>query len=86
MALTERERALVDFERTWWLEGRTKTEVVRTRLAVSLARYNQMLAELVAMPEAEDYDPLVVRRVRRAKDRRRWAMMGSRPAGWHRPR
>lgn len=86
MALCERDRTVLDIERTWWLEGRTKTEVVRTRLALSLARYNQLLAELVALPEAEDYDPLVVRRVRRAKDRRRWAMMGARPADWHRPR
>lgn len=80
MTLRERDRVVLDIERTWWLDGRTKTEVVRERLCVSLSRYNQLLGDLVINVEAEDYDPLVVRRVRRARDRRRWAMMGVRPA------
>lgn len=81
MALCERDRDLLDTERTWWLDGRSKTEVVRSRLRVSLSRYNQMLMGLLANKEAEDYDPLTVRRLRRARERRRWAMMGVRPAG-----
>ena len=81
MALCERDRAVLEIERTWWLDGRSKAEVVRERLRVSLSRYNQLLGELATNTEAEDYDPLVVRRIRRARERRRWAMMGVRPAG-----
>lgn len=80
MALCERDRVVLDIERTWWLDGRSKTEVVRARLAVSLSRYNQLLSELLTSGEAEAYDPLVVRRLRRAKARRRWATMGVQPA------
>ncbi len=86
MALGERDRAVIDVERTWWLDGRTKAEVVRARLALSMSRYNELLAHLVAGSEAEDYDPLVVRRVRRAKDRRRWALSGTGPLGGRRHR
>ncbi len=80
MALCERDRAILDLERSWWLEGLCKTDVVKGRLRMSLSRYNQLLGELVTNTEAEAYDPLVVRRLRRARDRRRWAMMGVRPA------
>ncbi len=80
MALRERDRVVLDIERSWWLDGRSKTDIVKARLRVSLSRYNQLLAELVTNKEAEAYDPLVVRRLRRAKDRRRWAMMGASPA------
>ncbi len=86
MALCERDRVILDIERTWWLDGRSKTEVVRARLRFSLSRYNQLLGELVANKEAEACDPLVVRRLRRAKDRRRWAMMGAPPADGRYPR
>ncbi|MGC8627588.1 MAG: DUF3263 domain-containing protein [Acidimicrobiales bacterium] len=80
MALRERDRKILDVEQSWWLEGRTKSEVVRSRLGVSLARYNQLLGGLVDDEEAEAYDPLLVRRLRRNRDGRRWARMGVRPA------
>ncbi|MGH9107504.1 MAG: DUF3263 domain-containing protein [Acidimicrobiales bacterium] len=80
MALCGRDRLVLDIERTWWLDGRSKSDVVRARLRISLARYNQLLTGLVTNKEAESYDPLVVRRLRRAKERRRWATMGARPA------
>jgi hypothetical protein len=86
VALCERDRVVLDVERTWWLDGRSKTEVVRARLRLSLSRYNQLLADLLKNEEAEAYDPLVVRRLRRARERRRWATMGVRPASDRRPR
>ena len=86
MVLRERERLLLDVERTWWLDGRSKTEVVKARVRLSLSRYNQLLADLVANQEAESYDPLVVRRLRRARERRRWALTGARPVSGRRPR
>jgi Protein of unknown function (DUF3263) len=84
MALCDRDRAVLDVERNWWLDGRSKTEVVRARLRMSLSRYNQLLGELLLNKDAEAYDPLVVRRVKRAKERRRWALMGAPPASGRR--
>lgn len=84
MALRERDRVILDIEGSWWLDGRAKSEVVRERLHMSLSRYNQLLAELLTNKEAEAYDPLVVRRLRRAKDRRRWAASGASPASGRR--
>jgi Protein of unknown function (DUF3263) len=84
MALDERDRIVLDIERGWWLEGCSKSEIVRARLRMSLSRYNQLLGELVTNKEAEEYDPLVVRRLRRARDRRRWATMGVPPASGRR--
>jgi hypothetical protein len=84
MALRERDRVVLDIERSWWLEGRSKSDVVRARLCMSLSRFNQLLGELVTNKDAEAYDPLVVRRLRRAKARRRWATMGVSPASGRR--
>ena len=80
MALRDAYRAVLDIERSWWLDGRSKTEIVRARLRMSLSRYNQLLGELLTNEDAEAYDPLVVRRIRRARERRRWATMGRRRA------
>jgi hypothetical protein len=86
VALCERDRVVLDIERTWWLDGRTKTDVVKARLRVSLSRYNQILSQLLSSREAEAYDPLVVRRLRRARQRRRWATMGVVPVSDRRHR
>jgi hypothetical protein len=86
VALCERDRAVLDVERTWWLDGRSKADVVRARLRVSLSRYNEILRRLLGSQDAEAYDPLVVRRLRRARERRRWATLGLQPATGRRPR
>ena len=82
MSLSDRERAVLDFERSWWTmidsetiksgpEKRTpvtKEECIRQRLALSPARYYQLLNQLVQEEEAAKYDPLVVHRVRRRRN------------------
>jgi hypothetical protein len=73
MQLTERDRAILDFERTWWTDGGAKEPAIRARFELSATRYYQLLAELVGSPDALAYDPLVVRRLRRVRDRRRRA-------------
>ncbi len=47
MALRERDLVVLDIERGWWLDGRSKSEIVRARLHMSLSRYNQLLGQLV---------------------------------------
>jgi hypothetical protein len=80
MALTDRDRAILDFERTWWLEPGSKTAAIRDRLRLSPARYYEVLGSLATSPEAHTYDPLLVRRLRRLQARRRRARLEGRPA------
>ncbi|MDQ1395877.1 MAG: hypothetical protein QOG64_1136 [Acidimicrobiaceae bacterium] len=81
MALSERDRAILDFERTWWAEPGPKEVAIRTRFDLSPTRYYQVLNDLLESLEALDYDPLVVRRLRRLRDRRRRARFEGRSAG-----
>ncbi|MGH9224363.1 MAG: DUF3263 domain-containing protein [Acidimicrobiales bacterium] len=80
MALTDRDRAILDFERSWWMEPGSKTAAIRQRLRLSPTRYYTLLAELLASPEAHTYDPLLIRRLRRLQARRRRARIEGRPA------
>jgi hypothetical protein len=73
MELTDRDRAILDFERGWWAEAGPKEALIRERFELSATRYYQILNELLEAPEAYVYDPLVVRRLRRLRDRRRRA-------------
>jgi hypothetical protein len=73
MPLTDRDRAMLDFERTWWLEPGTKGAAIKARIGVSAARYYQLLGDLIDTADAAAYDPLVVRRLRKLKSSRRRA-------------
>jgi hypothetical protein len=81
MALTERDQAILDFERTWWTQPGPKEIAIKERFELSPTRYYQVLNELLDSPEAMEYDPLVVRRLRRFRDRRRRARFEGRSAG-----
>lgn len=71
MPLSEREKAILDFERRWWSLPGPKEASIRRHLAMSGTRYYRLLATLVDSTEALAYDPLVIRRLRRVRDRRR---------------
>ena len=73
--LTERERALLDFEGSWWTLDTSKDELIRARFSCSLDEYYQELNRLVDVPAALAYEPLVVRRLVRLRDRRRRARL-----------
>jgi hypothetical protein len=73
MELTDRDRAILDFERSWWAESGPKEALIREKFELSATRYYQILNELLESQEACEYDPLVVRRLRRLRDRRRRA-------------
>ncbi|HUZ19008.1 MAG TPA: DUF3263 domain-containing protein [Acidimicrobiales bacterium] len=80
--LSERERAVLDFEREWWVEpaGCTKAESIRRRLSISSASYYALLDRLADSAAAFGYDPLVVRRLqRRRAARRRALLVGEQP-------
>lgn len=80
MGLSERDRAILDFERSWWTESSSKMVAIRTHFEFSPTRYYRLLGVLIDSPEAASYDPLVVRRLRRVRDRRRRARFEGRSA------
>ena len=79
MALTDRDRAILDFERSWWTQSGPKDTAIRERFELSGTRYYQLLTELLDDPDALEYDPLLIRRLRRMRERRRRARVEGRP-------
>ena len=79
MALTDRDRAILDFERSWWTEVGPKDTIIRERFELSGTRYYQLLTELLDDADALVYDPLLIRRLRRVRERRRRARVEGRP-------
>ena len=80
--LTDRERAILDFERTWWVAAESSKELaIREQLDLSAGRYYELLNLLLDVSAAMDYDPLVIRRRRRIRDERRRARFEGRSAG-----
>jgi hypothetical protein len=69
--ITERQQAMLEFERTFWTYDDPKETVIRARFQCSADEYYAELNELLELPEALDHDPLVVRRLQRQRLRRR---------------
>jgi hypothetical protein len=83
MALSDRDRAILDFERGWWQLPSTKGDAIRDQLHLSPTRYYQLLNQILDDPEAGDHDPLVVHRLRRARQERRRARVEGGPTFGH---
>lgn len=64
-ALTDRERAILDFEAGWWQQRGAKEDAIRAQFDISPVRYTQLLNQLLDRPEALAYSPTVVNRLRR---------------------
>ncbi len=62
---------ILDFERDWWKGTARKEVAVRERFGISAARYYQVLNRAIDLPEALQYDPMLVRRLRRLREQRR---------------
>jgi len=69
-SLSERDRAILDFERQWWRYPGAKEKAIRDRLGLPATRYYQVLNALLDRPDALVYDPMLVRRLRRLRARR----------------
>jgi hypothetical protein len=81
MALSERDRAVLEFESTWWTQPGPKEVAIRARFGLSPSRYRQLLTGLVDSDDAEAFDPLLIRRLRRRREQMRRARYQGRPAG-----
>ena len=65
--ISERDAAMLDFERQWWKFAGAKEQAVRDNFDMSSTRYYQVLNALIDRPEALAHDPLLVRRLRRLR-------------------
>ena len=71
MSLSARDRAILDFERTWrYLQG-SKEVAIREHFSISPSRYYEVLNALLEDAEAFSYDPLTVKRAQRVRNQRR---------------
>lgn len=65
--LSERDRAVLDFEGSWWLYPGPKDRAITEYLGVSSTRYYQALRRLMEDEHALTYAPLAIRRLRRMR-------------------
>ena len=73
--LSERDTAMLDFERAWWNNDEPRDQVIRARFQCSPDEYQVELTKVLDDPEAMDHDPLVVRRLKRLRLRARKARL-----------
>lgn len=66
--LTEREQAMLEFEKLWWRHPGAKGEAIQDRFGVKPTRYFQQLNRLIDRPEALDFDPVLVHRLLRRRE------------------
>ena len=71
MELTDRDRAILDLERSWFRYAGAKETAVREQFDMSMPRYLQVLHALIDTPEALAYDAQLVRRLQRRRDANR---------------
>jgi hypothetical protein len=71
--LTDRDRALLEFEAEWRRHVGAKEEAIRADLGLSPARYYQLLGRLIDTTDAQEFDPMLVKRLRRIRDARQEA-------------
>lgn len=72
--LSGREREILDFERRWWKYAGAKEQAIRDRFDLSATRYYQLLAGIIDRREALEYDPMLVKRLRRMRASRQRAL------------
>ena len=68
--LTERQQAVLEFERRWWKFAGAKEAKIRDEFGVSAVRYYQELDAVLDMPAALAYDAVLVRRLVRLREAR----------------
>jgi hypothetical protein len=69
-ALSERDKRILAFERGWWRFPGAKEREILEVFGIPVTRYYQLLNELIDRPEAAEFDPALVARLRRQRGRR----------------
>ena len=65
--LSDRDRAILEFERRWWKHAGAKEQAIRDQFGLSAARYYQVLGRVIESPAALVHDPMLVRRLQRVR-------------------
>ena len=76
--LSERDRGILEFERQWWKYAGAKEQAIRELFDMSSTRYYQLINTLIDTPEAMEFDPMLVKRLRRMRSSRQQARSASR--------
>ena len=71
--LSERDLAVLTFERQWWKYAGAKEQAIRDLFDMSATRYYQVLNALIDRPDALAADPMLVKRLRRLRASRQRA-------------
>lgn len=75
--LEERDQKILTFERSWWRFAGAKEEAIASQFQLTATRYYQILNSLLDDPAALEFDPILVKRLRRMRDSRRGARAGN---------
>lgn len=76
--LSDRDRGILEFERQWWKYSGAKEEAIRELFDMSATRYYQVINNLIDSPEAMEYDPMLIKRLRRMRESRQQARTANR--------
>ena len=79
--LNERELGILQFEATWFTLDEDRHDAIRARFACSVEEYNLEINRVIDHPAALLADQLVVRRLRRHRERRRRTLIDGAAAG-----
>jgi hypothetical protein len=65
--LSAQDKRILDFERSWWKHAGVKEQAIKDHFEMSATRYYQILNELLEKTTALDYDPILVKRLKRLR-------------------
>lgn len=68
--LSDRDSAILAFERQWWSHAGAKEQAIREEFGLSSARYYQLLGALIDSPVALAHDPMLIKRLQRMREAR----------------
>jgi hypothetical protein len=68
--LSELDKRILAFEQSWWRYPGGKEREIIDSFGIPVTRYYQLLNALIDRPEATQYDPVLVARLRRQRSRR----------------
>ena len=71
--LSERDGAVLIFEKQYWKYSGAKEQAIRDRFEMSATRYYQVLNALLDRQEAQELEPMLVKRLRRQRAARQRA-------------
>lgn len=71
--LTDRDRAILEFERQWWKYAGAKESAIKDLFDLTPPRYYQLLNDIIDRQAALEFDAMLVKRLRRLRDSRQRA-------------